>query len=265
MLGRYFVPPMKLPTKNKLFPNRTTLAVASLAIGLIFSLACSAGKLLVQVPTPTATLFKTVRPTYTHTPNRTATFTPSPTSTNTSTPTPTSTVTPTPTEIPVEEEQPAAAAPAPAEQAPAAPAEPTATPTPAEPTATPTPAFPFQAVYFTHDTGSPGETRITAWIRVDRGPGIFKTLSGFQLKAVAPDGQTYLSEMSGTGSADSTVPGTGDNHRMNTKLEISPYLPGEYTVSLVEGVNPMSPEIKVVLSAGPLQYVHFDFFKSEPK
>ena len=144
------------------------------------------------------------------------------------------------------------------------PAEPTTPPTPEEPTATPTPEFEFQVVYYTHETGSPGETRMTAWIRRDSGPGKFSTLSGFQMKVLAPDGNSYLSELSGSGTADSTVPGTGDNHRMNTKLEISPYTPGDYTVTLVEGGLQVAPEININISAAPLLYVHFDFFKSEP-
>lgn len=233
---------------------------AMVAISVALSLGCSAGKLLVQNPSPTPTKIKTPRPTYTFTPYFTATFTPSPTYTNT--PTPTSTSTPTPTDTPTPEEK--AAEPARAQQAPPPPPPPTNTPEPAEPTATPTPEFPFQAVYFIYDTGSPGETRITAWVRLDKGPGIFKTLSGFQVKVEAPDGNSYLSEMTGPGAADSTVPGTGDNHKMNTKVEISPYTPGEYTVYLVEGGVEVSPKIKFSLSADPLQYVHLDFFKNEP-
>lgn len=154
-------------------------------------------------------------------------------------------------------------APPPVEPPPPAPAEPTHTPTPEEPTATPTPAFPFQVIYYQYDTGSPGETRITGWVRVDYGPGRFKTLSDFQIKVIAPDGNTYLSEPSGSGTADSTVKGTGDNHLMNTKLEIRPYTPGTYTAYLVEGGVQVSPEVQITLSADPLQYVHFDFFKSE--
>lgn len=233
------------------------------AVALMVSLGCSAGKLLVQNPTPTPTRFKTPQPTYTFTPDWTATFTPSPTFTTTPTPTPTGTPTPTPTATPEPKKaqpQPAApAAPAPPPQ----PAGPTDTPTPSTPTATATPTFPFQVVYFVHDTGSPGETRITAWIRQDEGPGYFKTLSGFQVKVVAPDGKTYLSESSGTGTADSTQAGTGDNHRMNTKLEVRPYTSGEYTLSLVEGGVQVSPEIKVTLSATPMQYLHLDFAKNK--
>jgi hypothetical protein len=132
-----------------------------------------------------------------------------------------------------------------------------------EPTATPTPAFPFQVVFYKHDTGSPGETRMTAWIRIDYGPGEFKTLSGFHLKAVAPDGNVYASELSGPGTGDSTVMGTGDNHRMNTKLEFQPYTPGVYKVYLEEAGTQVSPEVEFELSADPRQYIHFDFFKLE--
>jgi hypothetical protein len=227
-------------------------------ISLVLSLGCSVGALAVQVPTPTPTLRKTPRPTYTFTPYWTPTFTPSATPTETSTPT--ETPTPTPTETPKEAEPPQ-----PAQESPSEPAEPTATPTPEEPTATPTPAYPFEVVYFQHDTGSPGETRMTAWIRVDYGPGQFKSLSGFQMKALAPDGKTYLSEVSGSGFGDSTVAGTGDNHWMNSKLEFRPYTPGTYKIALVEGGVQVSPEVEINLSADPMQYVHFDFFKKEVK
>jgi hypothetical protein len=120
-------------------------------------------------------------------------------------------------------------------------------------------------VYYQHDTGSPGETRLTGWIRVDYEPGKFKSLANFQMKVLAPNGQEYLSEVSGPGAADSTAPGTGDNHYMNTKLEIRPYTPGTYKVILVEGGVQVSPEIELAVSAAPLQYVHFDFFKQEKK
>jgi len=233
------------------------LAIYLLAL-ILFSMSCSVGKLLVQVPTPTVPPRKTIQPTFTFTPPATATYTPTPTPTVTSTPTPTDTPTPTPTETPAEE-QPRQEAPPP----PPPPSEPTATPTPEEPTATPTPAFPFKVVYFQHDTGSPGETRMTGWVRVDYGPGRFKSLANFQMNVVAPDGQEYLSEMSGPGATDSTVPGTGDNHLMNTKFEIRPYTPGPYKVYLVEGGVQVSPEIEINLSANPLQYTHFDFFKEE--
>ena len=83
------------------------------------------------------------------------------------------------------------------------------------------------------------------------------------MKVLAPDGNEYLSEVSGPGAADSTVPGTGDNHLMNTKLEIRPYTPGTYKVFLVEGGLQVSPEIELNLTAVPMQYVHFDFFKPE--
>ncbi len=240
--------------------NNRFFLIMAIAVGLALSLACSAGKLIVQAPAPTPTRFKTPRPTYTFTPEWTATFTPTSTPTPTETPTPTQTptTTPTPTETPEEE-----APPPPVQQPPPPPAEPTATPTPAEPTATPTPEFPFTVTFFAHDTGSPGETRMTGWIRVDYGPGKYKTLSGFQIKAIAPGGNTYLSEMSGPGFGDSTVKGTGDNHNMNTKLEFQPYTPGPYTIYLVEGGRQVSPEIQLTLNAEPRQYVHFDFAKTE--
>jgi len=244
---------VRIVTRNQRF----LIIVALVGIGL--SLACSAGKLVVLAPTPTSTPFKTPKATYTFTPEWTPTFTPTYTPTPTDTPTPTNTPVPTPTEVPAEDTSP------PPPPPPAAPAEPTATPTPSEPTATPEPEFPFEVVYFTHPTGSPGQTRMTGWIRVDYAPGIYSTLAGYQIKAIAPDGNTYLSDTSGPGHADSTVPGTGDNHFMNTKLEFTPYLPGPYTIYLVEGGLQVSPEIQIDLSADPLQYVHFDFAKSEPR
>ncbi len=177
------------------------------------------------------------------------------------------TETPLPTDTPPPTDPPEANEASAAESAPPAPppppAEPTATPIPEEPTPTPEPEFPFSVTYFTHDTGSPGEVRMTAWIRRDSGPGIYKTLAGFQLNVTAPDGSTHLSEVSGPGTADSTMPGTGDNHRMNTKVEIRPYTAGEYTVFLEEGGVQVSPATKVNLSANPLQYVHFEFFVTE--
>lgn len=234
-----------------------------LAIGLIFSLGCSAGKLLVQAAPPTPTVEKTVRPTYTFTPLPTATYTPTPTFTSTSTPTPTNTLTPSPTPTPAPEEAEAAAPPPPPPAEPAPPPSPADTPTPEEPTPTPTPEFEFQVTYATHPTGSPGETRITAWIREDGEPGHWNTLAGYQVQAIAPDGNTYLSEPSGDGFSDSTVPGTGDNHWMNTKLEIRPYTPGDYRLSLVNGGIQVSPEVQINLSADPLQYLHLDFFKQK--
>ncbi|MDX1522509.1 MAG: hypothetical protein R3264_12855 [Anaerolineae bacterium] len=244
----------------------TTFQMGLLLFGLLSlaGLGCSLGALLVQGPTPTPTTVKTPKPTFTFTPPWTPTFTPTPTPFPTNTPIPTDTPVPTnsPTAEDAEEEAPAedTPEPEPVSDAPAEPPPPTDTPTP-EPS--PTPAFEFVAGYNIHDTGSPGETRITGWIYLDKGPGFFKSLPGFQMKAVAPDGNVYLSELSGDGFSDSTVPGTGDNHRMNTKLEIRPYTPGTYKLSLVEGDVQMSPEIEFDLSANPMQYIHFDFSKKE--
>ena len=232
-----------------------------MALGLLLSLGCSIGSLVVRSGTPTPTPNKTPRPTYTYTPDWTATFTPSPTFTPSVTPT----ETPIPTTVPEtagEAAEPPAEEPA-VEEAPPVPAEPPPTPTPAEPTATPTPSFPFKVVFYKHDTGSPGETRMTAWVRVDYEPGIYKTLAGFQMKAIAPDGNTYSSEISGSGAGDSTVMGTGDNHPMNTKLEFQPYTPGVYKVYLEEAGMQVSPEVEFELSVDPRQYIHFEFFKNE--
>jgi hypothetical protein len=241
--------------------ERKPLLFTLLLAGLVVSLGCSIGALVVQVPTPTVPARKTPMPTFTLTPYYTPTNTPTSTPTETPSPTPTDTPTPTPTEPPAEEEEAVSAVEPP--PAAAEPVQPPPTPTPEEPTATPTPAFPFNVDYFQHDTGSPGETRLTGWIRADYGPGRFKSLANYQMKVIAPDGGEYLSEMSGPGAADSTVPGTGDNHLMNTKLEIRPYTPGVYKIMLVEGGLQVSPEIELTLSADPLQYVHLDFFKQE--
>ena len=115
------------------------------------------------------------------------------------------------------------------------------------------------------ESGSPGQTRITGWVRVDYGPGQFQSLSGFRMKALAPDGNTYFSEVTGAGFTDSTVAGTGDNHWMNTKLEFKPYTAGVYKIMLLEGDTQVSREVEVTLGAEPLQYVHFDYFKQEEK
>lgn len=238
------------------FPTKMNVKQICLVIvGLMATLGCSVGTLLVQVPTPTPTPHKTPKPTFTFTPIPTPTI--PPTFTPTLSPTPTFTPTPTPTVTPTEAAQPQSAPPPAQPQ----PAPPTPTPPPPEPTATPKPSYPFNMVYYTHNTGSPGETRITAWIRRDIAPGKFKTLANYQVKVLAPDGQEYLSEPSGTGFADSTMSGTGDNHRMNTKVEIRPYTPGPYKITLVEGGIQVSPEIELNLSPDPMQYVHIDFFK----
>ena len=136
---------------------------------------------------------------------------------------------------------------------------------PEEPSPEPEPDFPFDVVYFVHDTGSQAHTRMTVWVREDFGPGFFNTLDGYQMRAVSPDGTTHLSDLTGPGFGDSTVKGTGDNHNMNAKLEFAPYVPGSYLVSLLEGGVQVSPEVEVNLSADPQQYIHFDFFwqKSE--
>lgn len=225
---------------------------------LMVSLGCSIGALIVQAPTPTPTPRKTLQPTFTHTPNWTATFTPSPTFTPSATPTETSTPTPTPEAEAGAEAAPVVDDPPPA--APAQPAPPPPTDTPA-PTATPRPNYPFSVVFYTHDTGSPGENRLTGWIREDISPGVFRTLPGYQIQVTAPDGQVYLSEVSGDGYADSTMAGTGDNHWMNTKLEITPYTPGTYKVMLVDGGVQVSQASEVVYGSDPLQYIHFDYFR----
>jgi hypothetical protein len=185
------------PHLDKKFMSTTVVLLGF--VGLILSLGCSVGALAVAQPTSTATPRKTPKATFTFTPPATSTRTPTPTFTPsaTSTDTPVPTATPAPTESETEKAPP---------PPPPQPAEPADTPTPEEPTATPSPEFAFKVDQFVHDTGSPGQTRMTAWIRVDYDrPGYFKTLSGFQVKALAPDGNTYYSEISGEGFGDSTV------------------------------------------------------------
>jgi hypothetical protein len=248
--------------RNKFMTQQHRFAwLIVIIIGLAVSLACSVGALAVEQPTPTPTPRKTPKATFTFTPPATATFTPTPTFTPSATPTetPIPTDTPVPPEDVEEKEEDAAPPPPPP------PAEPTDTPTPEEPTATPAPEFPFQVNQFVYNTGSPGQTRMTAWIRIDYKPGYFDTLSGFRMKAVAPDGNTYFSEISGSGFGDSTVKGTGDNHNMNTKLEFPPYTAGTYKIMLLEGDTQVSAEFEINLSADPLQYAHFDFYKQGPQ
>ncbi|MFQ5614183.1 MAG: hypothetical protein ACE5H9_18835, partial [Anaerolineae bacterium] len=228
-------------------------------------LGCSVGTLLVRVPTPTATPTKTPRSTFTPTPNwsptpplptDTPTFTPEP-------PTPTATPPPgTPTSEPTLEASPTGTPPPPTDTPVPAPVVPTDTPTPEPPTATPTPAYPFTATPYTHDTGSPSFTRITAWAAeiINQSAGEFKSMAGYQLKVIGPGGE-HLSEVSGPGFADSTTPGTGDNHRMNMKVELPPYTPGTYRAFLVLGDQQVSPEVEINFAAAPLQYVHIDFFQ----
>ncbi len=258
--------------------NPLTLTIILSLSGLMINLGCSLGALVVQVSTPTPTPFKTPKPTFTFTPNWTATFTPSLTPTPSHTPTPTETPIPASndnaegevitdtTEIITDTTQATTEpppTPEPLVDAPTEPPVPTNTPTPEEPTATPTPAYPFSIVPIPHNTGSPGETRMTAWVVKisDASAGRFNTLPGYRMRVVAPDGNTYFSEVSGDGFADSTVAGAGDNHRMNTKLEIRPYTAGTYQVSLVDGADvQVSPEVEVVFEAEPRQYIHFDFF-----
>lgn len=249
-----------LPIKKQKSSPHRFIWLMLMGMILVTSLACSVGALAVAQPTPTATPRKTPKPTFTFTPPATPTHTPTPTFTPSATPT----ETPIPTDTPVPEDGDEAEE---KEKAPPppAPAEPTATPTPEEPTATPAPEFEFKVDWYVYNTGSPGQTRMTGWVRIDYKPGYFDTLSGFQMKAVAPDGNTYFSEISGAGFGDSTVRGTGDNHNMNTKLEFVPYTAGTYKIMLLEGDRQVSPEIEINLSANPLQYAHFDYYKQGPQ
>lgn len=184
-------------------------------------------------PTPTNTLVPT--------------WTPSPTYTPSATPIPTDTRVPTPSNTPV---------PPPTSPAPA-----TATPSPAPPTPTPGPAYPFEAALSVFDTGTPQMTRVTGmvWKIIDVNVALYDAEAGYQMRLVGPGGVVYMSDVSGTGGTDSTCPGCGDNQRMNMKIEVPPYMPGAYRVTLVKGDQQMSPELGFTLAASPQQYVHVSF------
>jgi hypothetical protein len=191
------------------------LLIILVLAGLLLSLACSAGRLLVQAGTATPTPLKTPRPTYTYTPLPTATFPPTP------------------------------------------------TPSPEAPTATPAPDYPFGVTYSLHDAEASEETRLTAWIKQDTGPGLFSTLAGFQVVVIAPDGNSHLSELSGSEVESSMGENTGEGHNMNTQITFSPYTPGPYRIHLVEGGVQVSPEVQLTLPESPAQYVHFEFSRTE--
>jgi hypothetical protein len=185
-----------------------------------------------RLPTPTNT--------------RVPTWTPSPTYTPTATRVPTDTPAPTSTPLPP---------PAPLGAAPAAAAVPVA------PSPTPTPEFPFLVSVETFETGTPQMTRVTGmvWEILDANVALYDGLAGYQMRLVDPNGGVHLSDVSGPGGTDSTCVGCGDNKRMNMKIEIAPYMPGAYRVSLMQDEKQASPEVEFTLAANPLQYVHVNF------
>jgi hypothetical protein len=246
---------------RNLLTKRTLLPGLGLVLMLAASLACSVGRLLVEVPTPTAQPTKTPRPTFTFTPDWTPT--PLPTPTVTLTPiqpsdTPTLEASATPEAVAVEAEPPTnTPPPAPPTEAPPPP-PPADTPTPEPPTATPAPAYPFVCQLITHPTGNPQFTYITGSVHkwVDQSQGNAAAQTGYVLVIVSPAGE-YTSTVSGPGTTDSRGPGLGDNHAMNMKVEFAPYTPGEYRGYLALDGQPASNEIQFTMLSDPQTYAHF--------
>ncbi len=193
-------------------------------------------------PTPTATHTPSPTPTYTLVP----TWTPEPTATYTPAPTPTDTPPPpTPTPRP-------------------RPQKPPATPTPTD---TPIPQYKFTGNVVAFDTGTLQMTRITGmvWKIIDINTHQFDGQPDYQMKLVDPNGEVHMSDVSGLGGADSTCPKCGDNRRMNCKIEFTPYVPGEYRVTLIQAWDggQASNEVTFTMAASPPQYVHIDFIPNQ--
>ena len=203
-----------------------------------------ASRLVWLSPTPTATHTPSPTPTYTlvptWTPEPTATFTPAPTPTDTPLP-------PTPTPKPRPRSQ-----------------KPPATPTPTD---TPVPQYKFTGNVVAFDTGTLQMTRITGmiWKIIDINTHQFDGEPNYQMKLIDPNGEVHLSDVSGLGGTDSTCPKCGDNRRMNCKIEFTPYVPGEYSVTLIQAWDggQASNEVKFTMAASPPQYVHIDFFPNQ--
>lgn len=193
---------------------------------------------------PTLTSTPTRPPTPTNT--RVPTWTPSPTYTPTATRVPTDTPVPTPTDTPT---------PVPPSEAPASPSE------SKPPTSTPTPEFPYDAVAEVFDTGTPQMTRVTGmvWRIISVNMALYDGEPGYQMRLVDPNGGMHLSDVSGLGGTDSTCRDCGDNQKMNMKVEIRPYVPGTYRVTLMQGDEQMSREVEFTLAPSPQQYVHVNF------
>ena len=132
---------------------------------------------------------------------------------------------------------------------------------PAAPTPTPTPEFPYDVVPEVFDTGTPQTTRVTGmvWRIVSVSMALYDGEPGYQMRLVDPNGNVHLSDVSGIGGTDSTCRDCGDNQRMNMKIEVRPYVPGTYRVTLVQGEEQMSHEAEFTLAASPQQYVHVNF------
>ncbi len=193
---------------------------------------------------PTLTSTPTRPPTPTNT--RVPTWTPSPTYTPTATRVPTDTPVPTPTDT---------STPVPPSEAPVSPSEPSV------PAPTPTPEFPYDAVVEVFDTGTPQITRVTGmvWRVISVSMALYDGEPGYQMRLVDPNGSVHLSDVSGLGGTDSTCRDCGDNQKMNMKIEVRPYVPGTYRVSLVQGDEQKSREVEFTLAPNPQQYVHVNF------
>ena len=81
----------------------------------------------------------------------------------------------------------------------------------------------------------------------------------YHMRLVGPNGNVHLSDVSGLGGTDSTCRDCGDNQKMNMKIEVRPYVPGTYRVSLVQGDEQKSREVEFTLVPNPQQYVHVNF------
>jgi hypothetical protein len=196
-------------------------------------------------------------PTYTSTPTRPPTPTNTRVPTWTPSPTRTPTVTRVPTDTPVPTPTSTSPAPPPSGDADSG----ASAPAPAPAVPTPTPEFPFEAMVRVFDTGAPQMTRVTGmvWKIVDINLALYDAEPGYQMRLVDPSGRVHLSDVSGIGSTDSTCRDCGDNSRMNMKIEIPPYLPGTYHLTLVQEETQMSQEVEFTLAANPQQYVHVNF------
>lgn len=192
---------------------------------------------------PTLTSTPTRPPTPTNT--RVPTWTPYPTYTPTATRVPTDTPMPTPTDTPT----------------PVPPGEAAVGSAPAAPTPTPTPEFPYDSVVEVFDTGTPQMTRVTGmvWKVVSVNMALYDGEPGYRMRLVDPSGNAHLSDVSGLGGTDSTCRDCGDNQKMNMKIEMRPYVPGTYRVTLMQGDEQKSPEVEFTLAPNPQQYVHVNF------
>jgi hypothetical protein len=104
-------------------------------------------------------------------------------------------------------------------------------------------------------------TRVTGmvWRIISVSMAVYDGEPGYQMRLVDPNGSVHLSDVSGIGGTDSTCRDCGDNQKMNMKVEIRPYVPGTYRVTLVQGDEQKSREVEFTLTPNPQQYVHVNF------